>query len=187
MKRVICCIALVTVVSLAFAVEKEITLSQLDDKVTKNLSGELWDQTSKTFVRTVWEDYKKAYMTSDEGGSRESLFGKMPDIQSYDQYVGHFSGQKKNGKPLFLGIIKDEQGRFSVKLEGYTIPALTQNGCILFTTGDVVYSYLPRLGEKPYCTLELFMIIFTEDTFYFTSQGMPPEVWMTLSKHEVTK
>jgi len=38
---------------------------------------------------------------------------------------------------------------------------------MIFTTGDVVHSKLPKFGEKPYAELEMFQLIRFEVGFHF--------------------
>jgi hypothetical protein len=183
MRRVICCIAAFTFAVHAFAAEKESALSQLDKKVIQSLATDKWDDASRTFVLSLWEDYKEAHLNPGENiASRSSLFGKMPTGRDYGQYTGTFVDSGGAASRRRLHVMKDEKGRFSVTLEGHTIPAVTWNGCIVFTTGDVIHPCLPGLSEKPYCTLEMFMVISTDDGFYFGSPGMPPDKWLNVSK-----
>jgi len=175
---------IVAISSLAFSAsagEGQNALAKLDAKVAKGLSSERWDYASKAFVRVVWEDYKKAHLYPTEDKSTHSISGTMPDAQSYDQYIGSF-GREPDSEDLFVGVTKSEEGRFFVQLEGHTIPAVCRNRCIVFTTGDVVYSSMPRLGEKPYCTIEIYMLILTGEKYYFASPGSSPDKWMELSK-----
>lgn len=69
-----------------------------------------------------------------------------------------------------------------MQLEGHTIPAVQRNKTVVFTTGDVVYSSMPTLADKPYCTLEMYMVIQTGGKFFFGSPSTQADKWMPLSK-----
>jgi hypothetical protein len=164
--------------------EKE-GLDRLESEITQSLAGDRWHPASKAFVRALWEDYRKAHLNPKSGHSTRSLHGEMPDVESYDEYVGAFARRASARRP-FVEVTRSE-GRFFVKLEGHTIPAVPRNKCIFFTTGDVVYSRLPAFGEKPYCTLEMFLIMRSEDTFLFGSPGRPPAKWLELHRVSETE
>lgn len=160
--------------------DKKDPLTELESEITQSLSSERWDPAGKAFVRARWEDYRRAHLNPKSGDSTHSMFGKMPDVESYEDYVGAFARRAAARRP-FVEVTRSE-GKFFVKLEGHTIPAVPHNKSIFFTTGDIVHSRLPAFGEKPYCTLEMFLIMRSDGTLYFGSPAMPPEKWMELHK-----
>jgi len=170
----------------ALAAEKQDPLAELDAKITKSLAGDKWNHASKVFVREMWKDYRKAYTLSATEESVRSIAGELPDVEQYEDYLGAFGREADSNHP-FLEITEDKAGRFHVKLEGHTIPAVLKNKTVVFTTGDVVYSRKPRLAEKPYCTLELFMVIQTEGKFFIASPSASPDQWTPLSKIKVQR
>ena len=181
MKRMVCLAITIGLVMTALAADKQDPLAELDGKITKSLTSDKWNYASKTFVRVLWEDYRKAHLNAPMETSTGSISGKMPDVKQYEDYIGAF-GRGADADHPFLEIARDEAGRFGVKLEGHTIPAVQRNKTVVFTTGDVVYSSMPTLSEKPYCTLEIYMVIRTGGKFFFGSPTMPPDKWMPLSK-----
>lgn len=156
---------------------------ELDAEISKSLATDKWNYASKTFVRILWEDYRKTHLNPSKETSSRSVFGKMPDVERYNDYLGAF-GRGADATRAFLEITEDGNGRFHVKLEGHTIPAVQRNKTVVFTTGDVVYSSMPRLSDKPYCTLEMYMVIRTGGKFFFGSPSTPPDKWLPLSKQK---
>lgn len=156
-------------------------LSKLDEKIHRNLANEKWSPASKTFVGVLWEDFRNAYQHPAEETGTRSIFGKMPEIADYEDYLGAF-GRGQDSKKPFIAIVKDEGGKFQIKLEGHTVPAVQKNKTVVFTTGDVIHSAIPTFSEKPYCTLEMYFIVRTEGQFYFGSPSTLPDQWIPLSK-----
>lgn len=165
----------------AATADKADPLAELDAKIRKNLAGDKWNEASKIFVAALWQDYRAAHTKPPEQATRV-VFGKKPDVQGYDDYLGAYGREPAPAQP-FLEVVKDEAGGFQVKLEGHTIPAVLIGNTVVFTTGDIVHSGLPSFSEKPYCTLEMFLIIRTEGKFFFGSPSSPPDKWMPLTKH----
>lgn len=152
-------------------------LTELDTKVTRQLGEEKWDNASKMFLLNLWEDYRKAFGNPTPPNRSRSIAGKSPRVKSYDEYLGAYKRDRKSPAPFFE-ITKDDAGRFYVKLEKHVIPAVLRNQMVVFTTGDVVYSSTPQLGKKPYCTLEIFMIVRSKDgNFYFCSPRTTRDNW----------
>jgi hypothetical protein len=170
----------------AAAAEEKNAFSELDAKITKNLSSKNWNEASKAFVRAMWTDYKNAHINAATDGVTRSIQGKMPDVQSADDYVGDYS-RGRDGHRTFMSISKSEDGRFFVEADRHRIPAVVRNRCVIFTTGDVVYSSIPAFGDKPYCSLEMLMVVGTGGKLYFASPGTPPDKWREVSKRDVKK
>ena len=181
MKRIACLAVSIIVVTAALAAEKGPELDAVDREITQKLAHDKWDDASKAFVRALWEDFQEAHLGKPEGTSTRGIFGKMPDVEKYDDYLGAF-GRGANATRPFVEITRDEDGRFFVKLERQTLPAVRRNKIIVFTTGDVIYSSMPTFGDKPYCTLEMFMIIRTDGKFFFAGPSTTPDQWAPLSK-----
>jgi len=165
----------------AFAADGDDALSELDAKISKGLANEKWHPASKTFVRVLWEDYRKAHISRTEDRSTRSISGKRPEVEQYGEYLGAFGRGVDASRPV-IEIVNDDAGRYYVKLEGHTIPSVTRNKTILFTTGDVVHANIVQLADKPYCTLEMYLVIRTGGKFFLAAPSAPPEKWMPLSK-----
>ena len=145
---------------------------ELDAKVAKALERDKFSQASGDFVRALWGEYKAAWRKNEQKMDWRGTGGKAapPQIESYQEYVGKYG---RGGRPV-LEVVTDAAGRFLVKLEGHTIPAVAANRAILFTSGDVVYApTLPRLGPKPHAVLEFFTLTRQQDRYVFTSPGAP--------------
>lgn len=183
MKMIAVCLVLASAMIQTFAAEPPTDPeSVLDAKIAKNLAGDRWDAASKTFVRAFWQDYKRAHRTPKaDSGERKSLHGDMPDVKSYDEYVGSFSPPKRPGMK-YMQITKEESGRYFIKTGRHTTPAVPRNGTMVFTTGDVVYSNLPRLAAKPYCTLEVYMIVRVKGKYYMTDLATRPSAGREIVK-----
>jgi hypothetical protein len=182
MRRVLTGLLLAGLIGSAYAAEQADVCAELDAKIAKSLESDKWHPASKVFVKALWEDYKAAYRTPEaKARGSGSIFSKNPDVTGYDDYVGSFRPQAGARGPS-LTVSKDGQGRFTVGLEGHTIPAVVRNRIVLLTTGDVVYSPIPTLASAPYCTLEMYMLIRTDGRYYFGSPAHPPERWMALEK-----
>lgn len=176
----------VLMTGVASAANDRDALSELDAKIAKGLSSDQWSDASKAFAGALWRDYKNAYMNAPQDDTTKSIFGRMPDVQNPDEYPGTYV-RGKNGNRVFMSIGKAEDGRFFVDIERHRIPAVYRNRSIIFTTGDIVYSRIPMFGAKPYCTLEMFMVLRVKGKTYFASPGTPPEKWMELSETDMKK
>lgn len=158
---------------------------ELDAKLAKSLERDKFSQASRDFVKVIWQEYKAAFQKNERpmnwhGFGRDAT---MPDIKSYDEYVGKYGRAGGAGARSLIEVTKDTAGRFFVELEGHTIPAIAVNRGILFTTGDVVHdSRLPRLGPKPHATLELYSLTRHKDRYLFTAPGAPPSRARPLDK-----
>lgn len=157
--------------------------SELDAKIQRNLANDKWNEASKTFVAALWQDYRAAHLDPSKEATGRVTLGKEPDVQQYDDYLGTYVRGADSAHP-FLEVVKDEADGFHVKIEGHTIPAVLIGKTVVFTSGDVVHSPLPSLAAKPYCTLEMFVIIRTEGKLFFGSPSVPPDKWMPLSKNQ---
>jgi len=145
---------------------------ELDAKVAKALDRDKFSQASGDFVRALWDEYKAAWRKNEQKMDWRGAGGKAatPRIKSYRDYVGRYG---RGGRPV-LEVVTDAAGRFLVKLEGHTIPAVAVNRSILFTSGDVVYApTLPRLGPKPHAVLEFITLTRHQDRYVVTSPGAP--------------
>lgn len=182
MRYLLCACVISCFTLLALAGQRQDDMKELDAKIARNLASDSWNGASREFVRIVWEDYKKAHINPPKNGWIG--LGRRPDAESLDMYIGAFRSKPEGEVPVALEISKSESGRFFVEVEGHRIPAVIVNHCIAFTTGDVVYSAVPQLANKPYCTLEMFVVILTEDKFFLASPLSPPETWRPLSKLE---
>lgn len=162
--------------------QQDDSTATLDAKITQKLAHEQWDDASKAFVRVLWEDYRRAHLDPSNDGSRRSVAGKMPDVTNYDDYVGSYM---RDGR-LCLQIMKDEKGRFFMGPQ-MMFPAVCTNGLILWTTGDVVYSPIPQIAKKPYCELEMGMLLRVAGEFYLADIGALPKQWVKLTKADAAE
>ena len=159
-------------------------LDELDKKIARKLNEENWHEASKAYIRAIWNDFKAAYIENKPERRVSSIFSRMPDVRNYDEYLGKYVSPEGARSARSLEITKSPEGRFIVKLEGHDIPAVCVNGSILFTTGDVVYSYIPEFAEKPYAQLEFFIIVRLDKKYYFISPGLKPDIPYRLLKIE---
>lgn len=167
---------------LAAEVDNTDMFRRLNKKIIRQLKRDRWNYASMTFVRVLWDDYKTAHESTQPELSATRIHGKVPDIQDYAQYVGLFKrDQEKTAKP-FLKIKKSENGRFFVELARNTYPAVAVNKSIMFTTGKVTRSSLPRFAVWPYCTLQIFTIARVDGKYFFFSLETPPSKWLELFK-----
>jgi hypothetical protein len=156
---------------------------KLDDKINKQLKRDQWNYASRTFIRVLWEDYKEAHENANPELSATSIYGKVPDIQDYGQYVGVFKRDEKKTSKAFLEIKKSDKGTFFVELAGYSYPAIATNKSIVFTTGKITTSTtLPRLALRPYCMLMFFTIARIDGKYFFLSPDKPPSEWLEIYK-----
>jgi hypothetical protein len=168
---------------LAAEVDNTDTFSKLNKKIIRQLKRDRWDYASRTFVRLLWDDYKRAHENTQPELSATSIHGKLPDIQEYAQYVGLFKRDQKKTTKAFCKIKKSEKGRFFVELTRNSYPAVAINKSIIFTTGKIMQSSLPRLTAKPYCTLRIFTIARIDGKYFFFSLESPPSKWLELFKY----
>jgi hypothetical protein len=146
-------VAIAVLIGSAAAAEPD-AVEKLDAKIQKNLERDQWHPASKTFVQALWNDFKRNYEENKQ--SRDGRGGS--DVKSYGEYLGKYvRADGQQDRPLFE-ITKTEQGRFVIKIENHETPAVASERNLVFTTGDVVYSDLPRLSDKSYCTLEMYRL-----------------------------
>lgn len=156
----------------ALAAENSDPVEQLDVKITKSLQSSKWNTASTEYIQAIWSDFKLAHIANEQDLSRASgIAGKLPDVESYDQYIGKYRHPGFVERRGIIEVKKSDSGRFVVKLEGHVMPAVAANRCVYFTTGDVVYSRLPELGSKPYAELEFFMIVRLDGDYVLMSPG----------------
>jgi len=157
--------------------------AELDAKIERAMSAGRWSEASLHLLQDFYQSYKAAHERARWGSSRSGQ-GKLgiSSAQSPQDYVGRYGRSRPNqaaahsqqaARPL-LTISQDDQGRFFVQLEKHRIPAVPWNGAILFTSGDVVYSTLPQLGDgKPHATLELLEAFETRDGWVMVDPAHP--------------
>jgi hypothetical protein len=150
---------------------------RLQGKIEKSLQSDRWNEASKVFILSIWKDFLSAHergIPKPENDPRSSIRGQMPKIESYRDYVGKFRRPSDKADSVFVEVVQSEDGRFSVVIDGRDFPAVACNGTLLFTTGDVVRSPLPQLGDKPYATLEMAQLVRFDDGFQFLAPGQAP-------------
>ncbi len=157
--------------------------AELDVKIAGQLAQEQWNTASVTFVRVLWQDYINAHLNTKESNVVQSIKGKLPDVTNPDVYIGNFR-TILNKQEKFLKISKSDTGRFFIELEGHRVPALFKNGCVIFTTGDIVNSDIPSLADKPYCKLEMYIVLCKGGRFYLTLLDAPANEWLEITKTE---
>jgi len=181
MKRIIFSLIIMLLLTVMVAAADLDPVTRLENEIFTSLANERWDSSSKSFVHSIWDDYKQAHLNPIESGIIHSITGKIPDIEDCNQYLGNYM-REPNSTRSFIEIEKDEKNRFYIKLEGHKFPAVLRNKCVIFTTGDIIYSKIPQFGEKPYCTLEMFIVIHTEGKFYCASPESTPDTWLEITK-----
>ena len=83
-------------------------LKKLDDKITRHLTKDRWNEASKKFIRALWDDYKNAHTEAKKPMSSRSYgVDESPEIKSYDDYVGSYQGGPRPGQP-FIAVKKDK-------------------------------------------------------------------------------
>jgi hypothetical protein len=148
---------------------------ELDATIAKSLERDKFSQASRDFLKVLWQEYKEAFQKNERrmdwhGGGEKA---GAPDIKTYAEYVGRYARADREPAAPFIEVTTDAGGRFRVKLEGHTIPAVAWNRGILFTTGNIVYSDLPDLGSKPHATMEMVVITLYEGQFVLASPQTP--------------
>ena len=133
-----------------------------------------FSKASETYVKAIWEDYKRAHKLNRQEMSARIIYGVMPDIKSYDQYVGKYRRRDDPKGRVFIEVVKTVGGRYAVKAGEHRILAVAANKCIIFTTGDVVYSPFPQLGSAPYATLETVILVRSRGKTYMVGVGEKP-------------
>ena len=148
-------LAVATAVLIGSAAAAELdAVEKLDAKIKAKLDRDQWHPASKTFVQALWSDFKRNYEENKQ--SRDGRGGS--DVKSYDEYLGKYvRADGQQNRPMFE-VTKTDQGRFLIKMGSHEAPAVASEGNLVFTTGDVVYSDLPRLSDKSYCTLEMYRL-----------------------------
>jgi hypothetical protein len=170
---------------ITWAEQKQEAFSELDTKIASQLAKGQWNTASITFVHVLWQDYINAHLNTDGDTVVNSIKGKLPDVTNPDVYIGNYRAIF-NGQEKFLKISKSDAGRFFVELEGHRIPAVLKNGCVIFTTGDIVNSEIPSLADKPYCKLEMYIVLSTGGRFYLTLLDAPANEWLEIVKTEAS-
>ena len=142
-------------------------LNEMNVKIAKGLKSKKWSNESKNLIAKVWSEYKAAFIRNKPKMDYSGPRSLRPDIKKCDEYLGRYS-RKKGDARVWMEVFKDAEGRFIVKLDRHEIPSVAYNRGILVTTGDVVYSPLPRLGPKPHVTLEMFVLSRIKGQYYVT-------------------
>ena len=95
------------------------------------------------------------------------------DVTNYNDYLGVYAMSRAGAtqpakRQKLIEVAQDNKGRFLVKLEGHTIPAVRADNRLWITTGDITYApYLPDFVEKPHASLEMFTIVRVKGRYYF--------------------
>lgn len=153
-------------------------LEKLEKKIQKNLRKGKWNDNSVAFLKALWSDYKNAHLNGESNpGVRYSIFGRVPDIKRYETYVGKY---RRDGRP-YVEIVEID-GRFFVLADNHKTPAVPENGSIVFTTGDVVYSTLPKLAGQPYADLEMYRIARFDGKYQASGLREDPSDWVSLDR-----
>ena len=153
-------------------------VQRIEAKIRHNISKDNWNAGSRVFLNALWQDYKNAHLKGDKRrDGRYSMHGRLPVVQDYDMYVGQYL---RSGRP-YMEIAKTN-GRYFIVVDNKKLPAVPENGGIVFTTGDVVYSELPRLARKPYATLELYRIVLIDGQYFAFGVHERPESWLKIEK-----
>ncbi|MEX0938945.1 MAG: hypothetical protein WDZ59_13870 [Pirellulales bacterium] len=164
MKHTICHMLLALAAAVpANAADEADPVQQLESKIVTSLETGDWHDASEQFVLAIWSDFKTAHLKERPQPARPN--GR------YEDFVGKFARTESAGMRVYLTVSRSESGRFFIELEGHVIPAVTTDGNIYFTTGDVVHSRLPMLADKRYAALEMFLITQVDGEFAFTSPG----------------
>jgi hypothetical protein len=168
---------------------RTMTEEELFSHIDKNIMTKLpttdkWNAASKSYVQAVWLDFKSCHLNPSHETRFSSIFGKIADTKDYNAYVGtysiHYPIQSKSSKQP-LKIYK-KGSRFFVEMQGLKLPAIARNRCIFFTSGQVVFSDLPRMGSGAHCRLVINMVMYSEGKYYLSEVSMPSSAWDTIGK-----
>ena len=152
--------------SMAMAQETKGVFAELDAKIEKQLSSNLWHPASISFIRTQWHEFKLAY---EKSGQRGDFYGARcyggflcdAVIEDIKQYAGPYNFKPEPGAEVSPGpdlqIAVSPDNRVLVIENGRRMPAVVNNKIIFYTNGDLVKERA-QLGSKPYARLELQMI-----------------------------
>jgi len=173
---------LVVLAALTAAAEPQDALKELEGKVAKSLARATFSDPSRRFVMALWEEYRQAFVSNKRPQAYRGQADVRPDVASYDDYLGRYAAKGRSSKQPAVEVITDGARRLVVKLEGHTIPAVAWNKCILFTTGDVVYSRTPALGAKPHATLEYYVLRRVKGRYSLSSPDAPASQALPLEK-----
>jgi hypothetical protein len=146
----------------------DLSIDSLDTKLNKQWDSGKWSDASVGMMKAIWNGIK-AKNEKGQAAKEAAQVGSLgiPNPDDLGVYVGQFG--LKNAPQRELLEVTQADGKFSVKLQGHTIPAIIWNKSILFTTGDVVQSPTPALGGKPHGALELMAISSINGKYYFVS------------------
>jgi hypothetical protein len=158
MMRIAATVVLAFTSATVLGAEPNNPFAELDAKIARQVTGEMWSAASQSYIRAIWEDYKAAHLHPPAGKSSD--------------YIGDYS-KAMDGQPQLLRVSKSEAGRFFVEIEGHRIPAVLGADNLLFTTGDIVQSGIPALTDKPYGELEMMALSENAGKFYFGPAGGP--------------
>jgi hypothetical protein len=145
-----------------------ISIESIDSKLKTHWESNKWSDVSVGMMKAVWDGFKTANenpVVFQEAGRIASL--GTPNPEGQETYIGQF-GPKNTPQRGLLEVMRAD-GKFWVKLQGQTIPAVMWNKSILFMSGDVVTSSMPAFGGKPHGALEMLAISSINGKFYFVS------------------
>ncbi len=146
--------------------EKKDVFAELDARIEKQISSDDWHVASKSFIRTQWEEYKRAH---EKPGQRGEFYGAScyggflcdPVIDELRQYASDYNYKPSPNTELSPGphvqIVVSPENRVFVVQDGDRIPAVVNNGIIFFTTGTLE-KHNAQFGSKPYARLEMEMV-----------------------------
>jgi len=146
---------------------------ELEGTINWQLENEDWHEASKAYIRAIWNDFKSAYTENRQDLSLKPGPGRHPDAQDYDEFVGKYAAPRSAENPLSLEITKTPEGRFLVKFQGHEYPAVAVNRTIVFVTGFVSHSPMPKLGKSPYAELNFKIVVRYGGRYYMHSPGTP--------------
>jgi hypothetical protein len=152
--------------STVVAQETKDVFAELDAQIEKQLSSDEWHPASKSFIRTQWDEFKRAH---EKPGQRADFYGAKcyggiacgpDDIEEIRQYAGGYNF-KPSGAELSPGpdlqIDVSLNNRLFVVEDGCRMPVVVNNKIIFFTSGKLVKENA-QLGSKPYARLEMHMV-----------------------------
>lgn len=158
----------------------DMSIKGLTEKITRSAKSERWHPASTAFVVALWKDFAAAHTEKKELlAGRSTSARAIPDVKTYDEYLGTYG-------PREMKVARNKDGRLFVHFGPIVMPAVAAGKMILFTTGDMVTSPMPQIGDKPYAALELYCLARIDGQYhvFFPHEGPTEKNKLTLLRNQ---